>query len=83
MEALSSPDCGVEELLLSVNRLPHTACIQLASLIRSNHSLEILDLYNNHLNGPHFSELVEALSSPDCRIKVIRAIIIYSMALYM
>ncbi|XP_069584905.1 NACHT, LRR and PYD domains-containing protein 3-like isoform X1 [Ranitomeya imitator] len=72
MEALSSPDCGVEELLLSVNRLPHTACIQLASLIRSNHSLEILDLYNNHLNGPHFSELVEALSSPDCRIKVIR-----------
>ncbi|XP_077116396.1 NACHT, LRR and PYD domains-containing protein 3-like isoform X2 [Ranitomeya variabilis] len=71
MEALSSPDCGVEELLLSVNRLPHTACIQLASLIRNNHSLEILDLYNNHLNGPHFSELVEALSSPDCRIKVI------------
>ncbi|XP_073495407.1 NACHT, LRR and PYD domains-containing protein 3-like isoform X2 [Phyllobates terribilis] len=72
MEALSSPECRIEELLLSVNCLPHTACIQLASLIRNNRSLEILDLYNNRLKGPHFSDLVEALSSPDCRLKIIR-----------
>ncbi|KAM4013315.1 NACHT, LRR and PYD domains-containing protein 12-like [Anomaloglossus baeobatrachus] len=70
--ALSSPECGVKELLLCVNLLPHTACIQLASLIKTNQCLEMLDLYNNRLLGPHFGDLVEALSSPDCRIKIIR-----------
>ncbi|XP_075701057.1 NACHT, LRR and PYD domains-containing protein 12-like [Rhinoderma darwinii] len=69
MEALSSPDCGIEELFLGDNDLPDTSCIQLASGIRNNRSLKILDLYNNRLFGPHLSDLMQALSSPDCGIE--------------
>ncbi|XP_075701056.1 NACHT, LRR and PYD domains-containing protein 12-like [Rhinoderma darwinii] len=72
MEALSSPDCGIEELHLGNNHLPDTSCIQLASGIRNNRSLKILDLYNNSLSGPHLSDLMEALSSPDCGIEELR-----------
>ncbi|XP_071970845.1 NACHT, LRR and PYD domains-containing protein 12-like isoform X2 [Engystomops pustulosus] len=69
MEALSSPDCGIEELNLDGNNLRDTSCIQLASGIRNNLSLKRLDLYDNHLSGPHFSDLLEALSSPCCMIE--------------
>ncbi|XP_075139383.1 NACHT, LRR and PYD domains-containing protein 3-like [Leptodactylus fuscus] len=69
MDALSSPDCMVEKLRLAYSALEHTSCIQLASLIRKNKSLKILDLSNNYLSGRHFSELMAALSSPDCRIE--------------
>ncbi|XP_073524254.1 NACHT, LRR and PYD domains-containing protein 12-like isoform X1 [Phyllobates terribilis] len=69
VEALSNPDCGIEELHLARNDLPENSCIQLASLIRNNRFLKILGLSGNFLSGPHFSDLVEALSSPDCRIK--------------
>ncbi|XP_075699610.1 NACHT, LRR and PYD domains-containing protein 12-like [Rhinoderma darwinii] len=69
MEALSSPDCGIEELQLGDNDLPDTSCIQLASVIRNNRSLKILDLYSNRLSGPHLRDLMEALSSPDCGIE--------------
>ncbi|XP_040270347.1 NACHT, LRR and PYD domains-containing protein 12-like isoform X3 [Bufo bufo] len=69
MEALSSPACRIEELRLGYNDLPDTSCIQLASGIRNNRSLKILDLSYNRLSGPHFSDLMEALSSPACRIE--------------
>ncbi|XP_073495408.1 NACHT, LRR and PYD domains-containing protein 3-like [Phyllobates terribilis] len=69
IEALSSPDCRIEELRLSSNDLPDTACIQLASVIRNNRSLKKLVLSNNRLFGDHFSDLMEALSSPECRIE--------------
>ncbi|KAM4013325.1 NACHT, LRR and PYD domains-containing protein 3-like isoform 2-T2 [Anomaloglossus baeobatrachus] len=69
MEALSSPDCRIEELRLDSTDLPDTACTQLASVIRNNQYLKELDLSDNHLFGPHFSDLMEALSRPDCRIK--------------
>ncbi|XP_069825514.1 NACHT, LRR and PYD domains-containing protein 12-like [Dendropsophus ebraccatus] len=72
VEALSSPDCRIEELGLGDNNLPDTSCPQLASVIRNNPSLKILHLYNNRLSGPHFRDLVEALSSPDCRIEELR-----------
>ncbi|XP_073495355.1 NACHT, LRR and PYD domains-containing protein 3-like isoform X2 [Phyllobates terribilis] len=69
MEALSSADCRIEELCLADNDLPHTSCIQLASLIKNNQSLQTLDLSNNRLSGPHFIDLMEALSSPECGIE--------------
>ncbi|XP_071970934.1 NACHT, LRR and PYD domains-containing protein 3-like isoform X3 [Engystomops pustulosus] len=69
MEALSSPDCGIEELHLANNNLPDTSCVHLASVIRNNPSLKRLDLSDNHLSGPHLSVLMEALSSPACRIE--------------
>ncbi|KAM3918894.1 NACHT, LRR and PYD domains-containing protein 12-like [Leptodactylus fuscus] len=72
MTALSSPDCRIEELLLDQNNLPDTSCTQLASVIRNNQYLKILDLSHNHLSGPHFSDLMAALSSPACRIEKLR-----------
>ncbi|XP_044128418.1 NACHT, LRR and PYD domains-containing protein 9-like [Bufo gargarizans] len=69
MEALSSPTCRIEALNLYDNRLPDTSCIQLASVIRNNPSLKVLNLYGNRLSGPHFSDLMEALSSPAGRIE--------------
>ncbi|XP_073403232.1 NACHT, LRR and PYD domains-containing protein 3-like [Dendrobates tinctorius] len=72
MDAMSSPDCRVEELRLDFNNLADSSCIQLASGIRNNRSLKILDLSDNHLYGPHFSGLTEALSSADCRIEELR-----------
>ncbi|XP_075117991.1 NACHT, LRR and PYD domains-containing protein 12-like [Leptodactylus fuscus] len=72
MAALSSPDCRIEELHLGYNNLPDTSCTQLASVIRNNQSLKRLVLSNNRLFGPHFSDLLVALSSPTCRIQELR-----------
>ncbi|XP_066462650.1 NACHT, LRR and PYD domains-containing protein 12-like [Eleutherodactylus coqui] len=69
MDALSSPACRIEELNLRCNDLPGTSCTQLASVIRNNPSLKKLDLFANHLSGPHFSDLMDALSSPACKIE--------------
>ncbi|XP_069806654.1 NACHT, LRR and PYD domains-containing protein 3-like isoform X2 [Dendropsophus ebraccatus] len=69
VEALSGPDCSLEELHLANNDLPDTSCTQLASIIRNNRSLKRIDLSGNNLYGPRFSDLMEALSSPDCRIE--------------
>ncbi|XP_040279082.1 NACHT, LRR and PYD domains-containing protein 3-like [Bufo bufo] len=71
MEALSSPACRIEHLDLGLNGLPDTSCIQLASVIRNNQSLKRLDLSGNSLSGPHFSDLMKALSSPGCRIEAL------------
>ncbi|XP_044143480.1 ribonuclease inhibitor-like [Bufo gargarizans] len=71
MAALSSPACRIETLQLGNNDLRDTFCIQLASVIRNNQSLKILDLYGNRLSGPHFSDLTEALSSPAGRIETL------------
>ncbi|XP_071970619.1 NACHT, LRR and PYD domains-containing protein 3-like [Engystomops pustulosus] len=69
MEALICPTCKIEELHLSDNDLPDTSCIQLASVIRNNRALKMLVLSDNHLAGPHLNDLMDALSSPDCRIE--------------
>ncbi|XP_069825456.1 NACHT, LRR and PYD domains-containing protein 3-like [Dendropsophus ebraccatus] len=72
VEVLSSPDSRIEMLQLAANDLTDTSCTQLASLIRNNPSLKTLDLAGNHLSGPHFSHLAEALSSPACTIQELR-----------
>ncbi|XP_069825467.1 NACHT, LRR and PYD domains-containing protein 3-like isoform X2 [Dendropsophus ebraccatus] len=60
---------NLQELRLSRNNLPDTSCPQLASVIRNNPSLKRLRVSGNSLSGPHFSDLVEALFSPACRIE--------------
>ncbi|XP_069806658.1 NACHT, LRR and PYD domains-containing protein 12-like [Dendropsophus ebraccatus] len=69
IDALSSPVCRIEALQLAHNLLPDTSCTQLASVLRNNRSLKKLDLTGNHLYGPHFSDMMEALSNPICRIE--------------
>ncbi|XP_075048984.1 NACHT, LRR and PYD domains-containing protein 12-like [Mixophyes fleayi] len=70
--SLSSPTCGIEELDLSVNMLTDSSCSQLAYVIKNNQCLRKLDLSGNQLAGPHFCDLVTALSSPTCRIEELR-----------
>ncbi|XP_066464860.1 NACHT, LRR and PYD domains-containing protein 12-like [Eleutherodactylus coqui] len=72
MDALSTPACRIEELYLGGNDLPSRSCTQLASVIRNNPSLKKLDISGNCLSGPHFSDLMDALSTPVCRIEEIR-----------
>ncbi|XP_069805997.1 NACHT, LRR and PYD domains-containing protein 3-like [Dendropsophus ebraccatus] len=69
MAALSSPACKIEELLLDSNDLPDISCIQLASVIRNNRSLKIIDLQSNWMPGPHLDHLIEAMSSPNCVVE--------------
>ncbi|XP_069825463.1 NACHT, LRR and PYD domains-containing protein 3-like isoform X2 [Dendropsophus ebraccatus] len=69
LERLAPVLHNLQDLGLACNNLPDSSCIHLASVIRNNRSLKKLNLYNNRLSGPHFSHLVEALSSPDCRIE--------------
>ncbi|KAM5158348.1 NACHT, LRR and PYD domains-containing protein 3-like [Mantella aurantiaca] len=61
MEALTTS--RIEELLLSSNDLTAPDCIHLASGIRDNQTLRKLDLSGNNLKGPHFSDLMTALST--------------------
>ncbi|KAM3918911.1 NACHT, LRR and PYD domains-containing protein 3-like [Leptodactylus fuscus] len=69
MAALSSPACRIEELRLAWNNLPDTSCTHLASGIRNSQTLKKLVLSFNRLFGPHFTDLMAALSSPSCKIE--------------
>ncbi|KAG9468839.1 hypothetical protein GDO78_021859, partial [Eleutherodactylus coqui] len=60
---------NLQSLSLGSNNLSDTSCSQLASVMRNNPSLKKLDLFQNNLSGPHFSELMDALSSPACSIE--------------
>ncbi|XP_044128387.1 NACHT, LRR and PYD domains-containing protein 3-like isoform X2 [Bufo gargarizans] len=72
LERLAPALHNLQNLSLGNNGLPDTSCIQLASVMRNNQSLKILDLSNNRLSGPHFSHLMEALSSPAYRVEELR-----------
>ncbi|XP_073465469.1 NACHT, LRR and PYD domains-containing protein 3-like [Aquarana catesbeiana] len=61
MEALTSS--RIEELQLYNNHLPDSSCPHLASGIRNNQTLRRLILSNNNLEGPHFRDLMEALTT--------------------
>ncbi|XP_073465584.1 NACHT, LRR and PYD domains-containing protein 3-like [Aquarana catesbeiana] len=61
MEALTTSQ--IEELDLSYNDLTDSSCPHLASGIRNNQTLRILNLSQNNLEGPHFSDLMEALTT--------------------
>ncbi|XP_073465595.1 NACHT, LRR and PYD domains-containing protein 12-like isoform X2 [Aquarana catesbeiana] len=61
MEALTTS--RIEELQLSSNHLTDSSCPHLASGIRNNQALRRLDLAKNNLDGPHFKDLMEALTT--------------------
>ncbi|XP_056402836.1 NACHT, LRR and PYD domains-containing protein 14-like isoform X2 [Hyla sarda] len=67
--ALLHPESKVQSLWLGWNKLTDVSCLYLSLAIRNNRSLKILDLSNNALYGPHFSDLMDALSAPACRIE--------------
>ncbi|XP_040203072.1 NACHT, LRR and PYD domains-containing protein 3-like isoform X3 [Rana temporaria] len=61
MEALTTS--RIEELQLDNNHLTDSSCPHLASGIRNNQTLRTLDLSDNNLEGPHFRDLMEALTT--------------------
>ncbi|PIO30456.1 hypothetical protein AB205_0221030 [Aquarana catesbeiana] len=61
MEALSTSQ--IEELQLGNNHLTDSSCPHLASGIRNNQTLRILNLSGNNLEGPYFRDLMEALTT--------------------
>ncbi|KAM5129482.1 NACHT, LRR and PYD domains-containing protein 3-like [Mantella aurantiaca] len=61
MEALTTS--RIEELHLRDNQLTDSSCLHLASGIRNNQTLRTLDLSMNNLEGPHFRDLMEALTT--------------------
>ncbi|PIO24955.1 hypothetical protein AB205_0214990 [Aquarana catesbeiana] len=65
MEALTTSQ--IEELQLKNNDLTDSSCPHLASGIRNNQTLRILNLSVNNLGGTKFSDLMEAL--PTSQIK--------------
>ncbi|XP_068108209.1 NACHT, LRR and PYD domains-containing protein 3-like isoform X2 [Hyperolius riggenbachi] len=67
--ALAHPDCKIQDLSLGSNLLTHTSCLHLAREMSSNQTLKKLDLSRNNLSGPHFRDLMKALSSPTCRVQ--------------
>ncbi|PIO24954.1 hypothetical protein AB205_0214980, partial [Aquarana catesbeiana] len=61
MEALQTSQ--IEELHLRYNDLTDSSCPHLASGVRNNQTLRRLNLSGNNLEGPHFSDLKEALTT--------------------
>ncbi|CAI9589999.1 unnamed protein product, partial [Staurois parvus] len=53
----------IEELRLYGNQLKDSSCPHLASGIRNNQTLRRLNLSGNNLEGPHFSDLMSALTT--------------------
>ncbi|CAI9612063.1 unnamed protein product [Staurois parvus] len=53
----------IEDLLLGGNNLTDNSCPHLASGIKNNQTLRRLDLSGNNLEGPHFSDLMAALTT--------------------
>ncbi|XP_040208025.1 NACHT, LRR and PYD domains-containing protein 12-like [Rana temporaria] len=53
----------IEELLLYGNNLTDSSCTHLTLGVENNWILEKLDLSKNNLEGPHFSDLMSALTT--------------------
>ncbi|PIO24013.1 hypothetical protein AB205_0130430 [Aquarana catesbeiana] len=61
MEALRTS--RIEELQLDRNHLTDSSCSHLATGIKNNQTLKIMDLSWNNLEGPHFRDLMDALTT--------------------
>ncbi|KAG8542459.1 hypothetical protein GDO81_026689, partial [Engystomops pustulosus] len=69
LERLAPALNTLQTLSLADNNLPSTCCIQLVLIIKNNPFLKRLVLQNNRLSGPQLRDMLEALSSPACRIE--------------
>ncbi|KAM9294571.1 NACHT, LRR and PYD domains-containing protein 12-like [Gastrophryne carolinensis] len=67
--ALSHPESKIHGMWLSMDGLTDRSCSYLGPAIRKNQSLRKLSLAYNELEGPHFCDLMEALSDPACKIE--------------
>ncbi|XP_073485493.1 NACHT, LRR and PYD domains-containing protein 12-like isoform X2 [Aquarana catesbeiana] len=62
-DGLKDPSCTLQDLSLFGNNLTEGSSIHLASAIRNNQTLRKLDLSGNNLEGPHFSDLMKAVTT--------------------
>ncbi|KAM3920500.1 NACHT, LRR and PYD domains-containing protein 6-like [Leptodactylus fuscus] len=80
MAALCSPAGKLEILDFAENDLPDDIYKCFPTIIRNNPSLKIVILSSKGLAGPHFSDLMDALSSPDCRVEELRLLIVSKLS---
>ncbi|XP_059239400.1 NACHT, LRR and PYD domains-containing protein 13 [Mustela nigripes] len=70
-EALSRPDCRLQNLDLSGCSLTAGGCQELANALRHNHNMKILDLGSNDVRDDGVIHLCEALKDPSCALNTL------------
>ncbi|XP_057575676.1 NACHT, LRR and PYD domains-containing protein 13 [Hippopotamus amphibius kiboko] len=70
-EALSRPDCNLQNLILSDCSFTVEGCRQLAHALKQNHRVKILDVGKNDAQDGGVRELCRILKRPDCVLETL------------